>query len=101
MLVDDAGRYLIRRPILRTDDCGLADRPAPGARHLLPLGVAHVLALPAHVRLVNLDRPVKGRAAARLRHPGFPDAVQHEPRGLLRNLEVPMELHAGNRFQNW
>ena len=71
--------------------------PAAGVGQLRALGIAHVLALAAHVRLVNLDRALVGRPAAAFRHPRFADAMEHEPRGLLTDFQVPVELRNGLR----
>ena len=99
-----AGRYLVRCPVLHPHDCSLADCATAYAsiREFFPLRVAHVGALPAEVGLVNLDRSLERRSVTTttgLRHPGFPDAVQHEPRRRLTYLDLVLELHGRDRLE--
>ena len=76
----------------------LADRTATRAGQFLAASVAHVGAFPAHVGLVNLDR-TREWAAVVLVRPSLPDAMEHEPSGGLAHPNVPMQLHAADRFQ--
>lgn len=78
--------------VLRSDDGGLADRAAAGAKLLR---VVLVLLLAAHVGFVHLDGTGEGVRRARLRFCGLAQAMEHEPRGLLRDLQVAVEFHAG------
>ena len=68
---------------------GPATRTGIGQRSTLC--IAHFGPLPAHVGLVDFERPVVVIVIERLA-----DALEHVPRGLLRDADVPVELNAGN-----
>ena len=55
-LGDYFGANLIRGPVLHADNRRLSDRAPARSRQFFPLGGAHVLALAAHVGLVNFHR---------------------------------------------
>ena len=97
-LGNDLGADLVRVPVLHADDRRLTDRAPARARQFLPLGVAHVLPLAAHVGLVDLHRAVKGLFVA-IFAPRLADAMQHEPRRALRDANIPMQLHAGDGLE--
>ena len=88
------GAHLAGGAIPDARDGHLADR-APASAELL--GAVLVPLFAAHERLVRLDRPAK--PARRLVRPRVPDAVQHEPRGLLRHLEIVLELHGRHALE--
>lgn len=90
---DDLGADLVGGTILRPNHSGLADGPAAGSfvRELAALRVAHLLAPASEVGLVDLDRA--DEAPRLVIHPHFAEPVQHEPCGLLSDLEIPVQLH--------
>ena len=84
---------LVGSPFLGPDHGHLSHGTTPGIRQHLPLGVGHVPALAAHEGPVHSDWPV-----VRLRHPSLADSVEHEPCGGLRDLQIPVQLQAGDRL---
>ena len=93
--LDHAGVDLVGCPILRADDRHHVHRAA--ARRRLAFGVRHVLALPADIGFVKLNRPVERPRA--IAAPGFPDTVENEPRRRLRYTDVAFQLHRRNRLE--
>ena len=62
-----------------------------------PFGLGHVFSSPTHVGLIDLDRTEK--LLARFFGPGFPNPVQHEPGGRLRDAQVSVQLKAGHALE--
>ena len=86
---DDGRADALGLPVLDADHCSLTDRPT--ARVETPTAVL-VLLLAADEGLIGFDR-TRERGGELVR-PGLTDAVEHEPRGLLRHAEIAVELHA-------
>ena len=76
------------RAVLGAKDRRLIDRAAAGER--LPLRLGHVLALPADIGLVGLDRAGERRFGLLKR---LPQPVRQMPGRLLRHFEIPMQFH--------
>ena len=95
------GNYLgpnfIRRPVLNPDYRRFADRSPARIFQCLPFGVRHIPPLPSKVGFINFRRAVERLAV--ILTPGFPDTMDHEPGGGLRNADVPVKLHRRNRFE--
>ena len=87
------GGDMVGVAVLDANHGRLPHRAPAGVGQLGTSRVAHVLALAAHVRLIGLDRPLERNPVARLRHPRFADAMEHEPSGLLADLEVSVQFH--------
>ena len=94
-ILHHAGGNRARRPVLHTGNGRLAGRAAPG--EFLPLGFRHVLPFPAHVGFVRLHGAVK--QCDSFVRPCFPDSVQHEPGRFLSDVQIPVQLHAGNALE--
>ena len=73
-------------------------RLPPGATaHAQPVALVLVLLFPAEVRLICLDRTLE---LLQLQHrPRLADPVSQVPRALLRDTEVPMQLHRRHPLQ--
>ena len=83
-------------PVLHADHGGLPDWPASGSGERLARRVVHVPAFAAEVRFVHFDRAMKHRAILRQRRS---EPMRQEPRGLLRDAEVAVQLHAGHALE--
>ena len=95
--LDHFCRHTIRGAVLGAHHGSLAGRAATRERG--PFRVAHVLALPAEVRLVNLDRSgILGPAVTAVL-PRLADAMEHEPSGRLAHPDIAVQLHAADRLE--
>ena len=94
--LDDFGPDLVAITILHADYRRLADR-ATALVHRLALLDAHVPPFAAEIGLVDFHRPVEILVV--VFRPGFPDAMQHEPRGRLRHADVALQLHGRYRLE--
>ena len=62
-----------------------------------PLRLAHVLAFPADVGFVDFNRA--GEVARLVLRPDLAESVEHEPSGLLSDLEIAVQLHRGDALE--
>ena len=93
--LDHLGLDLVRRAVLHADDRELA----VGGAYLLHaplLSRVHIRGLTAYVVLIDLDRPAELVLAV---VPRLADAVEHVPRGLLRDAQVAVELHGRHALE--
>ena len=96
--LDHLGYDFITVPVLNADNGGFASHAPARVLEGLALGRTHVAALARNVGFIHLDRAVK-RLIGVFTRPRLTNAVEHEPCCLLGDFEVPMQLHAGNRFK--
>ena len=94
-LLDDPGPDPVGGPVPDTDHGGLA-RGTP-AREGFPLGLGHVAPASPEVGFVGFDRTGEGLDTAGV--PGLPEPVKHEPGCLLGDLDIVVELCAGDALE--
>ena len=93
-VVHDLGCNPFRAPILGADYGSLPYGPA--SREFLPLGITHIASLAAEIRLVHLNR--SGHVPDLAEEP-LTDALHEIPGRLLRDAQLPVQLHGGNTLQ--
>ena len=92
--LDYLNTHLVRCPVLRADDRHLVDHSAAG--QMLTLGLRHVRPRTAHVRLVDFNGADENTVAVLER---LAEPVRQVPRCLLRDVEVPVQLHARHALE--
>ena len=89
LVADWSGHNLVRIAVTHSQYGSLASRPSPGVPLLVPMLVAF---LAADVGFVDLDRPGEGSLVVL---PRLANAMRQVSRGLLRDVHVAVQLHAG------
>ena len=86
-------------PVFDPGNGGLAHGPTASASQRLALGVAHVAPFTTKERLVHFHGAGEVAVPILGTFPGFPNPVEHEPGGALRDSDISVQLHGGNTFQ--
>lgn len=96
---DDSGPGFAAIPVVDADHHRLVDQAAPelGLADRAALRVRLVLALAAHIGLVDLNRACE--ILVIIVRPGLPDAVQHGRRRRLLHADVAGQLHARHSLE--
>ena len=87
------------RPVLDGGHCTLAVRSGTGFLQCPALRVAHVGPLVAEVGFIHFNGIGEPVIILWYVRSCFPDPMQHEPCGLLADIQFPVQLHAGYRLQ--